>query len=383
VPVRRLTWAEVCGRRLARHGLVGAGLADPAAVATAVAGVHAQVMSAAEVSIGLRVPGATRADVRRALWVDRTIVKTRGPRGTIHLLSTVDLPLWTGALSALPRQRSPFGADVRLTPEQTEAVLAAIRTVLAGAELTVDELTEAIVDTAGGWAGDLVMEAFQAKWPRWRQAEALATVRGAMCFGAPRGRQVTYTSPARWLPGFAPVSGADGLAWLARRYLTGYGPATAAQFARWLSVPVAWAAELLASLGDAVETVSVDGEAAWQVAGDVAGPAPSGLRLLPYFDAYAVGSYPRERVYPGTAGERALANGTQAGNFPVLLVDGVVAGVWHQRRSGRRVAITVEPLARLTRARLAALAAEVARVGEIVEATPTLTIGAVTVGGHA
>jgi hypothetical protein len=378
-----MTWAEVCGRRLARHGLAGAGLADPAGVATAVAGVHAQVMSAAEVSIGLRVPGTTRADVRAALWVDRTLVKSRGPRGTVHLLSTVDLPLWTGALSALPVPRSPFAEDVRMTPEQTEAVLAAIRSVLAGAELTVDELTEAIVDTAGGWAGDLVMEAFATKWPRWRQAEGLATVRGAMCFGAPRGRQVTYTSPARWLPGFAPAPGGEGLAWLVGRYLAGYGPATAAHFARWLAAPVPWAAELFASLGDALEPVEVDGQPAWQVAGDGAGEPPSGLRLLPYFDAYAVGSHPRERVFPGAAAERALANGTQAGNFPVLLIDGVVAGVWHQRRSGRRLAVTVEPLTRLTRAHRAALEAEVVRVGEIVEAEPTLAIGAVTVGGHA
>nr|BFE79085.1 hypothetical protein GCM10020093_016860 [Planobispora longispora] len=67
------------------------------------------------------------------------------------------------------------------------------------------------------------------------------------------------------------------------------------------------------------------------------------MRLLPYFDAYAVGCHPRETVFPGRAAERALAGG-QAGCFPVLLVDGVVAGVWHQRRSGRRIDITVEPL---------------------------------------
>jgi Winged helix DNA-binding domain len=378
-----MTWAEVCGRRLARHGLTGAGLADPAAVATAVAGVHAQVMSAAEVSVGLRVPGSTRADVRAALWVDRALVKSRGPRGTVHLLSTVDLPLWTGALSALPAQRSPFAADVRLTPEQTEAVLAAIGSALAGVELTVDELTEAIVDTAGGWAGDLVMEAFQTKWPRWRQAEALATTRGAMVFGAPRGRQVTYTSPTRWLPGFAPAPGGEAVAWLLRQYLTGYGPATAAQFARWLSVPPGWAAELFASLGDTLEPVEVDGSAAWQVAGDGPGEPPAGLRLLPYFDAYGVGAYPRERVFPGQARERALANGSQAGNFPVLLVDGVVAGVWHQRRAGRRIAVTVEPLRRLTKAHLRELDEQVERIGEIGEGTATLTIGPVAAGAHA
>ena len=58
------------------------------------------------------------------------------------------------------------------------------------------------------------------------------------------------------------------------------------------------------------------------------------MRLLPYFDAFQVGSQPRALLFPGRASERALA-GAQAGNFPVLLLDGVVGGVWHQKRSGR------------------------------------------------
>ena len=73
----------------------------------------------------------------------------------------------------------------------------------------------------------------------------------------------------------------------------------------------------------------------------------------------------------------------QAGNFPVLLIDGVVAGVWHQRKAGRKLAITVEPLETLGAERRAALDHEVARFGEILEGTPELTVGKVTVGGHA
>ncbi|MBQ1019743.1 winged helix DNA-binding domain-containing protein [Micromonospora sp. D93] len=109
---------------------------------------------------------------------------------------------------------------------------------------------------------------------------------------------------------------------------------------------------------------------------------PSGLRLLPYFDAYAVGCHPRERLFPGAAADRALAGG-QAGNYPVLLVDGVVAGVWHQRRSGRSIRVTVEPLGTLGAARQRALGEEVERVGEILEGRASLTIGTVSVGPHA
>jgi len=106
-----------------------------------------------------------------------------------------------------------------------------------------------------------------------------------------------------------------------------------------------------------------------------------GLRLLPHFDAYAVGCHPRDQVFPGAAAERALSRG-QAGNVAVVLLDGVVAGVWHQRRRTRRVTITVEPFVRLTAPLRRQLDAQVARIGAFLEATPDLVIGEITAGRH-
>lgn len=384
---RRLGWDEVVARRIARHGL-GATPAEggPAAVVGAMCGAHAQVLSAAELSVGVRLAGATRTDVRDALWTGRSLVKTYGPRGTVHLLPTRDLPLWTGALSAIPPSSSPFTPAVRMTPEQTDEVVAAIGEALADAELTVDELSEEVVARTGPWAGDLVMPAFQGYWPRWRQAIATAANRGALCFGPNKGRKVTYTSPRRWLPGFRPDAGQDALAELVRRFLHAYGPATPQHFAQWLAAPRGWAGTLFASLAEAgaLRPVELDGVPAWLAADDTepTGEAARGVRLLPYFDAYTIGSHPRERVFPGRASERALAGG-QAGAYPVLLVDGVVAGVWHLRRSGRRLTVTVEPLDELTAAHRRELEEQVERTAEILEGRPELTVGTVTVGAHA
>jgi uncharacterized protein YukE len=380
-----VTWAAVSARRLQRHGLASP-LDDgtPATVAARMCGTHAQVMSAAELSIGLRLATGSRADVRAALWDERSLVKTFGPRGTVHLLPAAQLPMWTGALSALRMLPYSFPADIRLSPDQTDAVVAAVAAAVDGAELTIDELSDAVIDLAGPWAGDRVMPAFQDRWPRWRQAVTTAGHRGAVCFGPNRGRNVTYTSPSRWLPGFAPDDGSSALGELLRSYLRSYGPATPVQFARWLNAPGQWATQLFESLGDELECVSLAGTLAWVCAGDAVVPPaePEGVRLLPYFDAYVVGGQPRELLYPGRAAERALTGG-QAGNVPVLLIDGTVAGVWHQRRSGRKIAVTVEPFGRLSAARRRALEAQVERVGQILEAEPTLTIGTVTVGPHA
>jgi hypothetical protein len=384
--VPRLSWAEVSARRLERHGLATpmAG-ATPADVVGAICGAHAQLLSAAELSIGLRLAGATRVDVREALWTGRSLVKTFGPRGTVHLLPAGELALWTGALGAVPPPRYGFAADVRLSPEQTDAVVDAVGAALADAELTVDELTAEVVARAGGWAGDLVMPAFNGLWPRWRQAVTVAAHRGALCFGPNRGRNVTYTSPRRWVPGFRPADGEAALTELLLRYLRAYGPATPRHFAQWLAAPRAWAVELFAAHAGRLAEVEVAGTRAWVAAGDTAAPAdpPDGLRLLPYFDAYAVAGQPRDLLYPGPAAARALTPSGQAGNYPVLLADGVVAGMWHQRRAGRTLEVTVEPFDRLTAARRRALDEQVARVGEILQATPRLTIGPVTVGGHA
>ena len=381
-----LTWSGVTARRMARHALTEPATdLDPAAIAALLCGAHAQVLSAAEFSIGRRIAGATRAEVQRALWEDRTLVKTFGPRGTVHLLPAAELPMWTGALSALPSSVPAHPDPVRFTPEQAEEVIAAIGDALADTELTIDELTEAIVDRTGAWAGEPTMAAFQDRWPRWRQLTSTAAHRGMLCFGPNRGPKVTYTNPHRWLPGFRPDDGDAALRALLTRYLYAYGLATPRHVARWLSIPPRRAVELLDELAGGLESVELDGAPGWVLAGDTGTPQQPhrGIRLLGYFDAYVVAGQPRERLYPGAAATRGLTPAGQAGNYPVLLVDGVVGGVWHQRRAGRKLAITVEPLGALTATQRRQLDDEVDLVGAVMQATPTLRLGTVPVGPHA
>ncbi len=378
--MRAVTWEQANARRLAQHGLATPfEAATPVAdAAAAMCGVHAQILSAAEISAALRVAGATRSDVRRALWEDRTVVKTFGPRGTVHLLPADDLGRWMTALGAVP-WKSTFPDGVRLSEEETATVVAAIGEALRGRALTVDELTEAVGDLAGAWAAEPVMPAFQTLWPRWRQVTDQAAHAGALCYGPDRDRKVTYTRP----PDTAPADPDEAVAWAIASYLRSYGPATAASFAPWFGCTPAWAGERMAGMPGLVR-VELDGEATYDLE-DVSSDAPpaEGVRLLPYFDAFVVGSRPRHRLFAGHAAERALVPSGQAGNYPVLLVDGQVAGVWHQKRSGRRIAVTVEPLQRLDKRRVADLEIQVSRLGEVLEGEATLTIGEVSVGPHA
>jgi hypothetical protein len=371
---------------MTRHALdIPARNLGPAEVARALCGVHAQVMSAAELSIARRIAGATVADVRRALWDDYALVKTFGPRGTVHLLAADDLPMWTGALSALPPSVPEHPDPIRFAPDQAEEVIAAIGDALSDSELTIDGLTDALRERLGEWAVERTMDAFQVKWPRWRQLTSTAAHRGVLCFGRPNSRNVTYTHPRRWIPGFKPMGGGAGLRVLVRSYLHAFGPATPQHFARWLGIPPSAATDVFAEQAGELEEVDLEGDRCWTAAGDTSTPTEpaEGVRLLPYFDAYAVVGQPRDRLYPSDAAKRALSPSGQAGNYPVVLVDGVVGGVWHARRSGRRVAITVEPLVPFSAAHRRDLEADVALVGAAMEAEPTLTVGTVTVGPHA
>jgi hypothetical protein len=268
-----LSWGEVCARRLDRHALsVPLQDARPVDIVGTICGAHAQVLSAAELSIGLRLAGITRTAIREALWTERSLIKTFGPRGTVHLLPTQDLPMWTGALSAIPPSHNSQAKDVRLTPEQTEQVVEAIAMALDDAELTIDELSEVVIASTGPWAGDLVMPAFGGMWPRWRQALTTAADRGVLCFGPNRGSKVTYINPRRWLPGFRPADGQIALAALVRRYLHAYGPATPRQFAQWLGTPRRWAMELFDSLSTELQPVEINGTLAWLATGDTIVP---------------------------------------------------------------------------------------------------------------
>ena len=360
-----------------RQGLTG-GLPGIVAAVSAMGGAHAQVMSAAELSIGVRVLDATPADIRAALRPGAPLVKTYGPRGTVHLLPRGELPLWCAALGAVPANSSlPEG--VRLNAAQTAQILEAIAASLASSPLDGDELGAAVVARVGAWAAEPVVPAFGGWWPRWRQAISLAAYRGILAFGDNRGSRVTYI-----IPGVDVEPDSDhALGWLLRRYLTTYGPATPEHFGRWLGARKTWAAEQFARHLAELEAVTVEGEQAYVVAGDTATPAEPihGTTLLPHFDPYVIGSFPRKLLFPGAVATRALGRG-QAGVRPVLLVDGVVAGVWSSTRSGSRLTVTVEPAIPVSRSRRLEIVSAARRIGDFFDRETALEIGVVTTGAH-
>jgi hypothetical protein len=55
-----------------------------------------------------RVEGLDPQAIERALWDDRSLVKTWAMRGTLHLLPAAELTLWQASFNTDPRYLKPF-----------------------------------------------------------------------------------------------------------------------------------------------------------------------------------------------------------------------------------------------------------------------------------
>jgi uncharacterized protein YcaQ len=375
--MRSLTWDEACARRLARNALI-----EPVPrghlveMVRAVCGIQAQMMIAAELAIGARIAGMTQRDVRAALWERRDLVKTYGPRGTLHLLPADELPLWMAAMRAHASLREERWYErAGLEPKRADALLAAIGDSLDGACLTREELADAVTARIGAWAREPMLSA-------WGQMLAPAAFTGRLCFGPNHGSNVTFVRADQWIGTWQEHDPDESLTAICRRYIVAYGPVTHQDFARWFALKPDAARRVLASLGDELEPVTVDGRRAWMLVenGDSTSPDKSdSVHLLPQYDCYILGSGQRERVVPEAARSRIRSYGRGryegAVGVPVLLIDGVVAGIWERRTRGKRIEIQVEPFVPFTAAHRQQIAREGDRVGAFLGTEATLSLG--------
>jgi hypothetical protein len=385
--MRSLAWAQVWGRRLTRHALLEPRpKTDLVEVVRTVGGIHAQMMSAAELSIGVRQTSVTREDVRAELWQRHKLVKTYGLRGTVDLFPADEAPLWAAALSAHPgageeRRLAQRGLD----PKRLEAIVAAIGEALDGRRLTREELGVEVTRRTGSWAMDPVSPSFGGQAPRWQNALGAAANAGLLCFGPDQGNKVTFVRADQWLGGWTEVDSTSALQEVFRRYLFAYGPATHRDFAQWFGIQPRLATDLPRQLASELEEVEVEGWRAWLPAGESEESWPEAdgaTRLLPHFDCYGIGCHPRERLVPPEWRARGLAQGS-IGHVPLVVIGGVVAGVWSQKRRRQRIEIQVETSHALNGKQRQDLEMAAARIGEFLEVESALTLGSVDDRPHA
>lgn len=342
-------------------------------------GVHAQVQASAELSLAARVNGLTQTAVREALWQQRSLVRTYGPRGTVHVFATDDLPIWLAAQKARTPPRPQNQQELEaLPPERMPDVLSAIADALEQPQpLTRAELAAALESRLGPWIIEETFPAFGGYLPRWHLALSTAAIEGILAFGPPRGSQVTYER----LPPQPSVDPDHALQEIFRRYLDAYGPASHVEFARWFLMDPAASRRLQDSLASDLEEVDVEGSRLWHLKRSTYPDPPPSAHLLPQFDSYVVGSHPRAQLIPPAAAAR-LGRSDTAAPFSVLILDGVVAGVWSRHRHGKHLAIRVDAFKPPTRKQRVLIEERTQRIGEFLNTQPELSFGPIEARGH-
>jgi uncharacterized protein YcaQ len=324
-----------------------------------VVAVHAQVMSAGELSLAARVNGLRSGDVGDALWKERTLVKTWAFRGTLHLAAAEDLPMFCAALSTYrPWESAAWRRGWGVEEGAVEAIVDAIGEALDGAELTREELAAEVGRRLGTRIGDLLRSG-------WGSFLKPAAWTGRLCFAPSRGRNVVFTRPDRWLGRWSEHDPQEALREVARRFLRAYGPATHAEFARWFGTPPPPARRLFAEMADELAEVEVDGRRAWLLLADEPvlrrTRSSDEIRLLPNFDVYVVGGHPRELHVPTAHTAKVWRTGAWVS--PIVSVGGLAVGVWEQRARKDGVTLSVAPFGRLSRAVIQEIGAEAERLG--------------------
>ena len=364
-PERRARLAE-------RHRLApGRRAGDVVEAARSMVCLHGTDPATVYLSAWARVDGMTVADLDRALYVDRSLVKHLAMRRTLFVFPRATLAAAQAGASnrVADAERRRLIRDVegaglqrdgeRWLSKASEAVLA----VLAdGREATSSELRKEIPLLEGSisygegksWGGKMsvgprVLTTLSAAGHIVR-----ASNDGAWTISRPR-----WAATGSWLgEEIEPPAEAAGVAGLVERWLRTFGPGTVGDIKWWLGSTVMAVRRALADL-EAVE-VELDGQTGYLLPDDLepTKPVEPWAALLPPLDPTTMGWFERD-WYLGSYRPQLFDTSGNAG--PTAWWDGRIVGGWRQSDDGEVILQLLEDVGSDGRA---ALESEAARLSE-------------------
>lgn len=341
--------------------------------------LHAQLMSAAELSLWARVEGLPPDHVEKALWEKRALVKTWAIRGTLHLVTAEDFPLMVGALRAFDHFRK--GAWLKyfgVTLKELDALIDGVHATLTDEGMTREGLADALATHTGN--PDLKEKLLSG----WGMLLKPAAFQGYLCFAPNQGQNVTFVRPDLWLgwEGYEDVPPSQqALQKILIRYLTAFGPATPEDFARWWGWKPPQAKKLFKGAGDTITEIEVREGGEWKgylptEALDRVNtlPKPEGVHLLPFFDPYIV-ALPRSNDYFLAEEHKDKVYRPQGWISPVVVVEGRIVGVWEQEKQKSKTVLKVTMFGERIRRTKAGIEEEAERMGKFLEGEVAVVYG--------
>lgn len=346
----QLTDADRRRRLAVRHGL--AGRFDTVAAATrAMTVLHATEAATVHLSLWARVGGVTVADVDRALYDDRSIVKQLAMRRTLFTFPRELLPAaWGSAARRVAgQQRALMVKDLVAggvaDPDAWLATAEAdVLGLLAdGTARTTAEVREQVASLAGTVQRGRPGSRWAAEVPLAPRVMTLLGAEGRVVRAANAGHwrlnKPAWTTAACWLGDVPPpLDEAAGYAELVRRWLATFGPGTEADIVWWLGATKTAVRRALADV-EAVPVGLEGGGAGWVLPDDTdpvtaeEAEVRPWAALLPTLDPTVMGW--KERSFYLDAGDAAYlfdSNGN-AGN--TAWWDGRIVGCWVQDDAAR------------------------------------------------
>jgi Winged helix DNA-binding domain len=353
--VRKIEVAERRARLARRHRLApGHRAADVADAARSMVCLHGTDPATIYLSAWARVEGMTVADLDRALYVDRSLVKHLAMRRTLFVFPRETMVAAQAGASnrVADAERRRLVRDVeraglrrdgeRWLSEASEHVLAALAD---GREATSTELRDELPVLEGSmvygegksWGGRMsigprVLTTLSAAGRIVR-----ASNDGAWTISRPR-----WASMKSWLGEEIPIEPeAEGVAALVGQWLRVFGPGTPADIKWWLGSTVTAVRGALAAL-EAVE-VDLDGRTGYLLPDDLeaSDPLEPWVALLPPLDPTTMGWFERD-WYLGPYKSQLFDTSGNAG--PTVWWDGRIVGGWRQSESGEVVLQMLEDI---------------------------------------
>ena len=342
---------------------------DTAAIVKALCGIQAQDMLAAKLAVRVRSAGMEIADVEQARVQERTVVRTWGLRGTLHILPSEDigrlLPLLGPIFIAGSRRRYE---ELGLDEDISARGIRIIRNALASrGPLTRAEIVE-----------QLAVHGLHIEGQARPYLLSRAALEGSICMGPDRGAEPTYVLLSDWINKKYPLPREEASVALARRYLKAYGPATSEDFAAWSGIPMSTTRAAWQRIADQLIEIEIADHPAWMLKTSMArlDELPIStihspiVRLLPGFDNYLLGYKNRDLAVSPQYTKRINAGGGLL--RPTLLVDGRIVGTWKMKRQKNHLDVEVEPFDQLTPEVLAGLETEVTDIARFLGEEVTL-----------
>ncbi|KPK98013.1 MAG: hypothetical protein AMJ90_10055 [candidate division Zixibacteria bacterium SM23_73_2] len=323
---------------------------DLVKVVDQICGLNAQTARAPYISLWSRIKNFKKDQLKKALYKDKTLVKTWLMRGTVHIVSARDFPVYQKALrNSLVGGWERFlkKKEMVLAPREKKKLFQKTLDILSRKSLTIKELLPEIKGVLKGYSED------EEKIFLGRALRALSYL-GIICHGEPTGswyhfKENRFTAVCNQLKGFDidKLDEKEAKAKLLLKYLHSYGPASAKDFSYWTGFKANESKQIFEEVKDKLVEIKIKDAfcSLWMLKKDLSSLENINTRkkpptsFLPEFDSLIMGHKDKSRIMDDK--HRGKVFLPLAGVAPVFLLNGKIKGSWNFKMSDRKIKLSL------------------------------------------